>query len=146
VHSHPPRAAGPWSPCASALMPGFVLKRSCGGFVEFVPLAIGRKMLALLAGLAEMSPAARAAAVYDPERAFMEHGVPLQAGQALQGLLQVLEIDAEGSPCSAGGRAADCCPPASCDADQVVYSRHAGQADVANAGQQKRGVSWTSCC
>jgi hypothetical protein len=35
---------------------------------------------------------------------------------------------------------------ASCDADQVVYSRHAGQADVANAGQQKRGVSWTSCC
>jgi hypothetical protein len=66
-------------------MPGFVLKRSCGGFVEFVPLAIGRKMLALLAGLAEMSPAARAAAVYDPERAFMEHGVPLQAGQALQG-------------------------------------------------------------
>jgi hypothetical protein len=67
-------------------MPGFVLKRSCGGFVEFVPLAMqGRKMLALLAGLAEMSPAARAAAVYDPERAFMEHGVPLQAGQALQG-------------------------------------------------------------
>jgi hypothetical protein len=37
-------------------MPGFVLKRSCGGFVEFVPLAMqGRKMLALLAGLAEMS-------------------------------------------------------------------------------------------
>jgi hypothetical protein len=52
--THPPRAAGPWSPCASALMPGFVLKRSCGGFVEFVPPQ-GRKMLALLAGLAEIA-------------------------------------------------------------------------------------------
>jgi hypothetical protein len=43
-------------------MPGFVLKRSCGGSSS-LPLAMqGRKMLAPFAGLAETS-AARAAAV-----------------------------------------------------------------------------------
>jgi hypothetical protein len=65
------------------LMPGFVLKRSCGGFVEFVPLAMqGRKMLALLAGLAE-NRRRRGLQVY--ERAFMEHGVPSGCRRAAAG-------------------------------------------------------------
>jgi hypothetical protein len=62
VHSHHLELLAHGLLVQALLMPGFVLKRSCGGFVEFVPLAMqGRKMLALLAGLAEMSPAARAA-------------------------------------------------------------------------------------
>jgi hypothetical protein len=101
--THPPRAAGPWSPCASALMPGFVLKRSCGGFVEFVPPQ-GRKMLALLAGLAEIAGGAGCSSP-DPERAFMEHGVPLQAA-ALRLRCRCWKWTRRGSPCSAGGRAA----------------------------------------
>jgi hypothetical protein len=101
-------------------------------------------MLALLAGLAEMSPAARAAAVYDPE-SLHGHGVPSGRAGAVT-LLQVLGRRARGSPCSPGGEQ-QLLSTASCDADQVVaYSRHAGRTDVANTGTAEARVSWTSCC